>query len=156
MAQYRVMLVFGIFLLLAQAALASNCAAQAYSKACASCPFGPDGKIDQSCSGGYQSSGVACSATAHPIANAQYAAGKCPQIQSCIDELNSCKAQYSSGNDSADCQEGSVSVCFSAADSCVDHAAAECGEKPPECKTPAALLLLPLLAAGFLKLTNRI
>lgn len=143
MAKYILFLTAAFALLLfSGAAFASSCAASAYSKTCASCSFDANGKVDASCKNGYQSSGVSCVATSHPIASAAYQQGKCPQIDACADELRSCTAQYSSGNDSADCKEGSVSVCYSASDSCVDRAAADCGEKPPECKAPAGLILL--------------
>ena len=91
------------------------------------------------------------SAVAMLVAAAAYAQGKCPGIDTCASQLQACQAQAGTGNDKADCAEGSVSVCFAAADNCVDSAARECGEKPPECKGPAGLIMLivGLAFAGF-------
>jgi hypothetical protein len=84
--------------------------------------------------------------------SAQYAAGKCPQVDACAAELNSCAAQYSSGNDRADCQEGSVAVCYAAADSCVSSAARACGEIEQQCPGSSAAFLLLFLGIGALKI----
>jgi hypothetical protein len=110
--------------------------------------------MDQKCYQEKRSAGIGCVGTSHAIASAAYAQGKCPGIDACASELQSCQAQYSSGNDSSDCKEGSVSVCFAASDQCVDKAALDCGERPPECKAPAGLILLVaglVFAAGFVR-----
>jgi len=143
-------LVLGL-LLVAPLAFA-GCAADAYSKACASCPFDENGKTDQSCSGGYKASGTACVSASYPIMAAKYADGKCPQVDSCASELSSCVAQYSSGNDRADCQEGSVAICYSAADQCTKSAAVKCGEIESPCPGSSAGLILLLVGVGFLKI----
>ncbi|MFA5929645.1 MAG: hypothetical protein WC861_02075 [Candidatus Micrarchaeia archaeon] len=119
-----------------------TCSADAYRNSCAGCAFDASGKMDQSCYQEKKSAGIGCVGTSHAIASAAYAQGKCPGIDACASELQACQSQYGSGNDSADCKEGSLSVCFAASDQCVDRAAAECGEKPPECKAPAALIML--------------
>jgi len=137
-------------LLFAGAAFA-GCASDAYRKACASCQFDTGGKIDSSCQGGYQSSGTACVSTSYPIMAAKYAKGECPAVDACAAELRSCTAQYSSGNDKADCAEGSLAVCYSAADECVKSAAVKCGEIENPCKAPAAMLGIILFGAGFAK-----
>ncbi|VVC01608.1 Uncharacterised protein [uncultured archaeon] len=133
---------------------AASCAADAYRKSCSSCPFDDRGKMDQPCYQGYQSGGTACVSASYPMAAGLYAQGKCPDIDACASELSSCKAQYSSGNDTADCAEGSVSVCFSAADQCVAKAAAKCeGIKPP-CGLPIGLIALAIggaFLAGFVR-----
>lgn len=123
-------------------AFAMTCAAEAYARSCGSCSFGDNGKIDQQCYQEKRSAGIACVSASHAIATAAYAQGKCPGIDACAEQLRACQAQYSSGNDKADCAEGSVSVCFSASDACVDKAALECGEKPPECMGSAGLIML--------------
>jgi len=138
-------LVFG--LILAPLAFA-GCAADAYSKACASCSFDQYGKIDSSCSGGYKASGTACVSASYPIMAAKYADGKCPQVDSCASELQSCVAQYNTGNDKADCQEGSVGVCYAAADQCTKSAAVKCGEIEQQCQGSSAGFIL--LFAGLL------
>jgi len=119
-----------------------TCAADAYRNSCAGCGFDASGKMNQTCYQQKKAGGIACVSASHAIASAAYAAGKCPGIDACASELQACQSQYGSGNDKADCAEGSLSVCFSASDQCVDKAAAECGEKPPECKAPAAMIML--------------
>ena len=129
-----------------------TCAADAYRNSCAGCTFDANGKIDQKCYQEKKSAGIGCVSASHVIASAEYAQGKCPGIDACADQLRECQAQYSSGNDKADCAEGSVSTCFAASDACVDSASRECGEKPPECKAPTGLILLVVglvFAVGF-------
>lgn len=122
--------------------LHAGCAEDAYHKACGACSFDSQGKIDQSCSNGYQASGTACVSSSYPIAAAQYAQGKCPGIDACASQLTACKAQMTSGNDSQDCNEGVMAQCFHEADTCVTKAAADCGEKIPCINAPAAFVLL--------------
>lgn len=131
---------------------AAGCAGDAYSKACASCSFDQSGRIDNSCQKGYQSSGTACVSASYPIMSAQYAQGKCPQVDSCADELRTCTAQYSSGNDKADCEEGSVSVCYAAADACVRQAAKSCGEIEAQCPGSSAIFIALFALLGFVKM----
>jgi len=144
----RKMLVLALFGLLVGASFA-GCASEAYSKSCASCSFDANGRMDQSCSSGYKNSGITCTSTSYPIMSTKYAAGQCPQVDSCASELSSCVAQYSSGDDRADCQEGSVSVCYSAADSCTKRAAIACGEVEQQCGPPTFILMGMLALAGF-------
>jgi len=140
--------VLGLFFL--AGLLHAGCAQDAYSKACASCSFDASGKIDKSCQQGYQSSGTACVSSKYPIMAGKYAAGQCPQVDACADELRSCTAQYSTGDDKADCQEGSVAVCYSAADQCTKQAAIKCGEVEQQCPGSAAAFILLIGASLFL------
>lgn len=142
-------IVFLLALLATSGMAFAGCASDAYRKACASCSFDDNGRIDSSCQQGYQSSGTACVSTSYPIMSAQYAQGKCPGVDACASELRSCTAQYSSGNDKADCQEGSVGVCYAAADQCVKSAAIKCGEIEQQCPGSITVLVLLLLGAAF-------
>lgn len=120
----------------------AGCAAEAYSKSCASCAF-DNGKMDPACAGGYKASGITCTSASYPIMSAKYAKGECAAVDSCASELSSCIAQYSSGNDQADCSEGSLAICYSAADQCTKSAAVKCGEIETQCPgTSAGLILL--------------
>jgi hypothetical protein len=142
-------LVLVLVLAFASLAFSSSCAADAYNKACTSCSFDANGKIDQTCSGGYKASGTACVSTSYPIMAGKYASGGCPAVDECAGELTSCVAQYSSGNDKADCQEGSVAVCYASADECTKQAAIKCGEVEQQCNKPAIMLLVILAGAVF-------
>jgi len=145
-----VMFIIGIIFLLMLAPVAfADCAGDAYGKACASCSFDANGKVDQTCMDNYKSQGTTCVSTKYPLMAAQYAKGNCSQIDTCASELQSCVAQYSSGNDSADCKEGSVAICYASADECTRKAASECGEIQNICKPPAAMVLLVLVGALF-------
>ena len=146
MAGKLLIFVLAIFAVMA-VAFAADCAASAYAKACASCAFDENGRIDQACYGGYKASGTTCTMAAYPITAGKYQAGECPQLGACIDELNSCVNQYKSGNDRADCQEGSVSVCFAAADRCTTRAAVDCGEIQDPCAGASSFIVLGALAA---------
>lgn len=144
-------LVFVFGLLFLTGIVSAGCATDAYSKSCSSCSFDQHGKMDSSCYGGYQSSAITCLSTKYPIASAKYSAGQCPGIDYCLSELNSCKAQYSSGNDKADCEEGSVAICFAAADECVKSAAIKCGEIEQECPGSSTGMMLLLVLVGIAK-----
>jgi hypothetical protein len=153
MAISKAPIVFAILLALASVSFA-GCAADAYSKTCASCAFDENGKVDQSCKSGYQSSGTTCVSVSYPIMAGKYAEGKCPAVDSCAEELRSCTAQYSSGNDRADCQEGSNAICYAAADECVKKAAIKCGEIEKSCPGSAAGFILLFAGLAFVKLRN--
>ncbi|VVC04446.1 Uncharacterised protein [Candidatus Bilamarchaeum dharawalense] len=145
------LLIFGLILILT-GTLFAGCASDAYGKACASCPFDSQGKMDQNCYGGYKASGITCTSTSYPIMSGKYAEGKCSAVDECTSELSSCTAQYQSGNDKTDCQEGSLSICFAAADSCMKSAAVKCGEIESPCATPAAGFVVLFGMLGFLKI----
>ena len=130
-----------LILVFAGIVFAGDCSINAYKASCSQCKFDSTGKIDQDCYKTQQAAGTACLTTSNPLLAKAYAEGKCPQVDTCISELNSCKAQYSTANDSFDCKEGSVSTCFTGADQCVVSAAAKCAP-PPECKAPTGLILL--------------
>ena len=127
-------------------------ASDAYRKACSSCSFDANGMIDSSCQSGYQSSGTACVSTSYPIMSAKYAKGECSAVDACASELRSCTAQYSGGSDKENCQEGSVGVCYSAADACVKSAAIKCGEIESPCPGSTATFILLLAGIGFVKI----
>lgn len=142
-------------LMFALPALFAGCASDAYGKACASCTFDAGGKIDQSCMGGYKASGTTCVSVSYPIMAAKYAKGECPAVDACAEELSSCVAQYSSGNDKADCEEGSVGVCYAAADSCTSSAARQCGEIEKQCPGSGATFILLFAGLAFVKISGR-
>jgi hypothetical protein len=148
---------FAVLAFLALGALhAVSCAADSYRDSCSQCSFDAAGKMDKTCYTAEQAKGTACFATSFPIMNMKYAQGNCSAVDDCISQLNSCKAQYSSGNDKNDCSEGSVSVCFAAADSCMQSSARKCGEIEKQCPgSSAAAFVLPLLAIAGASLSGR-
>jgi hypothetical protein len=146
------MMIFAILLILATGSFA-GCAAEAYSKTCASCSFDQYGKVDQSCSNGYKNSGTACVSTSYPLMAAKYAEGKCPQLEACADELRSCTAQYNSGDDKSDCAEGSALICYAAADLCTKSAAAKCNDLEVEsCGNPVEIFSFIFAGLVFVKI----
>jgi hypothetical protein len=144
-------IMFGMFVVLLFAGISfAGCASEAYAKSCSSCTFDQYGKMDQSCSSGYKNSGTGCVSKSYPIMAGKYAMGQCQEVNACASQLSSCSAQYSSGNDKADCQEGSQAVCYAAADECVKRAAVSCGEVEKQCGAPAFALLSVLAGALFI------
>lgn len=117
-------------LFLAGFSFAANCALNAYHESCVMCSFDANGTMNQTCYQAKQAAGTACVSTNYPITAAKYAAGQCPQIDACANALTACKAQASTGNDSADCQDLGVESCFTTADRCVVKADAECNPQP--------------------------
>ncbi|NYZ77373.1 hypothetical protein H0O02_03595 [Candidatus Micrarchaeota archaeon] len=155
MTRIAIILVFGILFFAGAVNAAMDCSAKSYASACANCQFDANGKIDQSCSNSFRASGISCVSTSYPIMSGKYAAGQCPAVDSCADELSSCAAQYGTGNDKADCQEGSLGVCYAASDECVKRAAMGCGEIESPCPGSSAAFILLLLGVGFVKLTKK-
>jgi hypothetical protein len=136
-------MMFAVLALIALVSVSSaGCAATAYQQACRMCNFDAQGKMNQTCFQGYQTSGTACVSTSYPVAAAKYAAGQCPEIDKCTNTLQTCKASVTSGNDSQDCQEGLVAQCFQDADKCMAGAAVDCGDKNPCASAPAGVVLL--------------
>lgn len=144
----KMILIVSLLLLISLALVypATSCSADAYRRACATCPFDKSGKIDRSCMDGFRASGIACVSSSYPIMSAKYSAGECPAVDACASELQSCVAHYSTGNDKADCQEGSVSVCYTASDHCVAKAAINCGEIEKDCPGSSLGLIIMVLA----------
>jgi hypothetical protein len=146
------LLSIGILVLLSGAVFA-GCASEAYSKTCNSCSFDANGKVDRSCSDGYKNGGTACVSTSYPLMAAKYSEGKCPQLESCADELRSCTAQYNSGDDKADCAEGSAAVCYAAADLCTKSAAAKCNDLEVEtCGNPVEIFSFIFAGLVFVRI----
>jgi hypothetical protein len=152
MAITKTMMVFAILLVLISGSFA-GCASEAYAKTCASCGFDKDGKVDQSCSEGYKNGGTACVSTSYPMMAAKYAEGKCPQVDTCADQLRSCISQYNSGNDKADCAEGSAGVCYATTDACIKSAAAKCNDLEAEtCPNPIEIFSFIFAGLVFVKI----
>ena len=119
-------LLFIVLLISGMVYAASNCSQDAYRKACQNCAVDQFGKMNETCSQGYQSSGQACVASTYPVMATKYAIGMCPAVDACISTLQSCKDAFSLGNDSADCSYPPVEKCFKDSDICVDRASQNC------------------------------
>jgi hypothetical protein len=146
----KTILVAFSFLIFLGVLSAAGCSAKAYADACAQCSFDASGKMDKSCFDAKKAAGIACTSTTYPIMSANYARGECPAVDNCASELSSCTAQYGSGDDKADCAEGSMAVCFAASDTCVKEAAGKCGEVTNMC-TGSSFILLSIFALLFLR-----
>lgn len=135
--------------------LAADCSYDAYLKACANCPFDANGKINEACMGGYKASALSCISAKYPVMSTKYSAGECPEVDACASELSSCLSAASSGNDKQDCAEGSVKICYSSADTCINKAAIKCGEIEQQCPGSSALILLTLGLLGFYRMRKK-
>ncbi|MCX6772575.1 MAG: hypothetical protein NTV88_02280 [Candidatus Micrarchaeota archaeon] len=133
----------------------AGCSENAYRNACASCPFDANGKIDKDCMSGQKSAGIGCVSASYPFMAAEYAQGKCPQVDVCASQLSQCLSQMGTGNDKADCQEGSATTCYAISDQCVQSASGKCPPPVPSpCGAPPALIMLVIGAvflAGFVR-----
>jgi hypothetical protein len=142
-----------IALLVCGAAYASTCSYDAFMQACHSCTFDASGKMNQSCYEQYQQSGQSCVAVTYPVLAGVYKAGKCPQVDTCASELQSCKSIYETGNDSADCNNPQIEECFIQSDVCVDKAASACaGVSLSSCPL---MMILPAILGGALYSQSR-
>ncbi|MDD5171553.1 MAG: hypothetical protein PHF60_00795 [Candidatus ainarchaeum sp.] len=141
-------------LILAPLAFAANCAASSYAGACSMCSFDAQGRMADTCWQGYKLQGTTCMSSKYPIMATAYSQGKCPQVDECASELQSCIAQYSSGDDKADCQEGSLAVCYAASDECVKSAAVKCGELESPCPGSSTAFILLFAGLLFVRMKN--
>ncbi len=132
------------FLLLGGLAFA-GCAENAYRAACSGCKFDANGKIDSDCMRAEKAKGIGCVSASYPLMSAEYAQGKCPAVDACASELQQCLSNAGSGNDKADCAEGSSATCYFNSDICVQKAATKC---PPQQPCPAAPALIMLVGGA--------
>jgi len=116
-----------IALLICGVAYASTCSYDSYRKACQYCKFDARGKMNETCYDLYQQDGKDCIAVSHPILASNYQEKKCPQVDTCASELQSCKNTYETGNDSVDCKNFLVETCFKESDQCIEKAVKDCG-----------------------------
>lgn len=140
----------------AGASFAASCSVDSYRNACSGCSFDANGKIDKECMNGKKSAGIACVSSSYPRMSIEYAQGKCPQVDECSAQLQSCLSQMGTGNDKADCAEGSSMTCYAISDQCVQKAAGKCPPPDPNnpCGLPAALIMLVVggvFLAGFVR-----
>ncbi|GEM_PF-2352377 len=122
----------------------AGCSEGAYLSGCSSCAFdNATKKFDRSCTDAKKSEGTACLATSYPVAMNNYRNGNCSMVDECISQLNSCTASVSSGNEKADCEEGSMTTCYATADICFRQAAGKCSAlEPPKCDAPIGIIIV--------------
>jgi hypothetical protein len=139
----------GIFsIILLSSAIFAGCSEDAYVNGCNGCKFdNATGKFDRTCTDAKKNEGTACLATSYPVAMANYRNGNCSMVDKCISDLNSCTASVSSGNEKADCAEGSTRTCYAVADACFKNAAAKCSNIQNPCPAPAGLAIVAGAAA---------
>ncbi|HID45610.1 MAG TPA: hypothetical protein EYP34_07645 [Chromatiaceae bacterium] len=144
-----------VFLLLSAAlsAAGGTCAYESFTKACSNCPFDANGKMDEKCFKGYESSGTTCLAKTYPGMSLSYTFGSCPQMDECVERLSACKEARKSGSDAVDCNNAEMIECFRMGDRCADAADEVCtggkteeeagfddpsvgGDAPPEPEEP--------------------
>ncbi len=153
------------FISLASVSFSATCASAAYGASCLKCPFDQGGKMDQQCYESEQNKGIACLFSAYPAESIAYKMGGCPAIDVCTERLQTCKAIYSSGNDAADCYDGSIDKCFRTADTCVQYAVKNCSGTPPGelenvapdpalCDSFYFMILLPFVGAMYCSKRN--
>lgn len=129
---FKPIFLFMGLLILTSLVFAATCAQKSYSASCTKCKFDQNGKMDQACYEGYQTSGKACLFGAYPLESIQYSSGNCPAIDVCVDRLQTCKAMYSTRNDQLDCDVGQINHCFIRGDACVAKAVQNCSGTPPD------------------------
>lgn len=149
------MSVLVILLLVSGICFALDCAANAYVQSCKVCSFDASGKMNQTCYNGWQEWGKKCIAEKRPSLSSAYSNGKCPEVDACRAQLESCKNSMSAGSDQRDCLNPLVGECFTEADACVAKAEDTCDAGLGSsidaflmwCPFPVFMVLL--LTAGF-------
>jgi hypothetical protein len=132
MAYVRIFGFLVFFLVLANLSSAAACSQKAYEATCNKCEFDENGKLDQKCYQGHQSSGISCLFAAYPVESINYQMNGCDAVDTCRSRLETCKALFSADNDQDDCYAGNIDHCFISADRCVDAAIKKCDEEPPD------------------------
>ncbi|VVB51768.1 Uncharacterised protein [uncultured archaeon] len=118
----------------APSALASTCAKDGYTTACWACQNQDTGAFDtitDVCKAKGKARASACMVANYPMASAKYFDGKCPTLERCIEQLQTCDAQQCTGDTHEKCTSvihgfGSCSDCYVAADKCSTLAAKNC------------------------------
>jgi hypothetical protein len=100
----------------------TTCSINAYTNSCGECTFNAQGRMDPDCQAKHQTLGSACLVKDYPLTNTKYLIGMCPQIDTCISRLESCKAAAGTTSHRAECNSDAVMRCFIIADNCVDAA----------------------------------
>ena len=151
------LVLFAVVLAFSGLSYAMDCATSAYSQSCEKCSFLSNGKMGPICYNEWQEWGKKCIAEKRPFLASKYNEGKCPAIDACAAELESCKSAVSTGNDYKDCLNPLVGVCFVEADACVAKAEEKCTPNVKfiddllnSCPLPVfAILSIPLAAFLF-------
>ena len=138
-----------LLVLLCRTVFADGCAETARIRACSECDFDANGKMDPDCYNNIKSNAITCYAVTYPIAYKNYTEGKCPGIDTCVSNWDSCVNSYKSGNDSEDCKNAFMGACYVNADFCVESAARRC-QGLPQVECPLIDLLILLFAVGAL------
>ncbi|MCX6777004.1 MAG: hypothetical protein NTY73_03495 [Candidatus Micrarchaeota archaeon] len=124
--QTKLLLLVGI-LLCGVTYAASQCSINSYADSCKYCKFDSTGKMNETCYKSYNARGQECIAVHHPILASNYKDGKCPDVDACASQLQSCKNSFSLGDDKVDCNNPLVRECFTDADACIAKAVEKCG-----------------------------
>lgn len=141
MSKFLLIAVVAIFL---AGVIFAGCSESAYLSGCAECKFdNVSKKFERSCTEAKKAGGVACLSGSYPVAMANYQKGNCSMVDECIGDLNRCTASVASGNEKADCEEGSMATCYATADICFKSAAGKCSNlEAPKCGAPAGLAII--------------
>lgn len=110
----------------------ATCAFDSFMKACDSCTFDANGKMDQQCWKQYEGEGTTCLGLSYPMMSVKYSMGFCPQMDECVQRLSACKERYKSGSDAADCNNLDMIQCFDIGDNCAQAANAVCADGKTE------------------------
>lgn len=125
-------LVIALLLLAGLSHAEATCALDSFQKACDSCSFDANGKMDQECWKQYESEGTTCLGISYPMMSAKYTFGSCPQMDECVQRLSACKEMHKSGSDLVDCKNPEMLYCFLKGDNCAQAANAVCTEGKTE------------------------
>jgi hypothetical protein len=137
----RNVIVISVILLLAGISF-SGCVEDSYFDSCTECTFDESGKMDESCREKHEDAGTACLVAAHPQLTYLYMENKCPELNDCHMEAESCRQAAGTGSDRKDCMNPSVRKCFQRADSCISRAVSKCDARSNPC---AVFILLPAI-----------
>lgn len=123
--------------------LFAGCSERAYLSGCSSCKFdNATKKFDRSCTDAKKAEGIACLSAEYPIAMMNYRNGNCSAAEQCVQTLNTCVSAHSTGNEKADCDEGSLAYCYAGADQCFNQAAIKCTDMKSACAVPGGLIII--------------
>jgi hypothetical protein len=125
-------MIMGLLFASGIASAIANVGTDQFTGACKSCSFDENGKMDKECWKSYEDSGKTSLAAAYPIMSGKYMFGDCPQVDVCVSRLQACKASFSTGSDTGDCNSAGVLGCFMMGDTCMYAANQVCAEGKSE------------------------
>lgn len=126
--KYLLMLVLAISVFSSLSSAMATCGMDAFRGSCQQCTFDANGKMDKACWSTYEEGVKTCLAGAYPVMAGKYYFGGCPQLDTCVQRVQACKAMYTTNSDAKDCNSPAIISCTEMGDICAEAANKVCAD----------------------------